>query len=221
MGRCLSGIYTAGLSADSTSYKISKSDTTFSELATDTSLGFKAGTIVYCPRQKLETTYYFKMRSFDFGSSKDMSEYNEIDDKHTLFSGGVEYKWLFKRKLELVSDFEAREELAFAPHSDTKTFSDNTFYNLKAMTGLRYYAFQNERTDITVTGKLGPLLPLSHYNNSHIGYLYGLSTEVLQRIGRKHSLQADLFWEHYNQRYTNVLMTRLELGLRLSYVFRM
>lgn len=221
MGKCLSGIYTAGLSADSTAYKISKSDTTYSELATDSSVGIKVGSLIYCTKSRVESTYYLKVRSFDFESKKDLPEYKEISDKHTLFSGGIEYKWNFIRKFELVGDFEAREELAFTPHDDTKTFSDDTFYNLKAMTGLRYYTFQNERTDITLAGKLGPLVPLSHYNNSQFGYLYGLSSEILQRMGRKHSLQMDLFWEHYVQRYTNVLMSRRELGLRLSYVFRM
>lgn len=219
----ISGIYFASLSADSTSYCITRKDasTEDAELSTDSSLSAKLGTIVYFPKKRLELIPFFKVRHQDYQSAKkDKAFYHSIDETQDLNSLGLEAKGELRRNIEWLGEIEWRQELGFTVDDATQTVSTKPYSNLKLSAGLKYNFYQAHRTEFGIQGKLAALTPFSS-KDYKIGHLAELALVGFQKMGKKHSLQGDLFYETYQQDTEKLSIERQELGLRLSYVFRM
>ena len=68
--RCITDLYSLGLSADSFSYNIENKNKDTVTLASDIGMGFKIGNIRFCPDQKREYYFYYQMRYFSFQEAK-------------------------------------------------------------------------------------------------------------------------------------------------------
>lgn len=221
MGKCLQGIYTAGMSGDSTVYQIKASNNTTSELATDVSIGTKIGSMVFCPKERMEFNPYLKHRFMSFKDSQKHDEYRQVASSYQLLSIGHELRYIWKRELELLIDSELRQDLSLIPDEQLNAFQAKKTLNLKLLAGIRYFIYQQKRTEIATRIKAGPIIPVTDRDQAKLGYLYGLDLAIFQKMGKRHSLEGELFWENYQQDLASNVISRKELGLRLSYIFRM
>lgn len=222
--KCVLDVFSAGLSFDSVAYKGKRGSTAFATLATESGAGIKGSWLAFCPRNKIEFNTYIRLRFLDFGDASESSEFRGVTSEETLPSLGFEARKqvkLFNRYFEIPIDLEVRNELGMIANDTSNFLISKKYWNLKAMSGLRYYAYRRGKRDITIMAKLGPLIPLSsNGEETSVGAIYGLSTEYFQRMGKKASLRCDLYYDVYSQDYGNLEMSRRELGLRANVVFR-
>ncbi len=107
------------------------------------------------------------------------------------------------------------------PDEQNSIFLAEEIINIKLLAGVRYFIYQKRRTEVATRVKFGPIIPANNRENAELGYLYGIDLALFQKMSKRHSIETELFWEHYKQDYASISMARMELGLRLSYIFRM
>lgn len=222
--KCVLDVFSAGLSFDSVAYKGSRGARAFATLATESGAGIKGSWFAFCPKKKMEFNTYIRLRFLDFGDANKRSEFSGVTQEEVLPSFGLEGRKqikLFKRYFEIPLDVELRNELGMIANDSLSFLISKKYWNAKVMSGLRYFAWRKGKRDITVMGKLGPLIPItSNGERTSIGLIYGLSTEYYQKLGKRASLRTDLYYDVYNQDYGNLEMSRRELGIRANIVFR-
>lgn len=223
--KCLRDIWSVGASLDSVVYKGKRTDTDLAELGTENAYGIKGAWVNYCPTSKVEYSVYTRLRILNFGANTKKQAFAGVRDSVTLPSFGLEAKKGMKfgnQVFDLIADIEVRNELGLISDLVNNFLYDAKYWNLKAMAGIRYYVWQDNKRDLTTTFKAGPLAPISS-NDEHtnLGWLYGGSLEYFQKMGRKASLRLDLYYDFYKQDYANLEMLRQELGMRANIVFRL
>ena len=223
--KCLRDIVAVGLSLDSIKYygTVNNEELT---IASNAALGVRTAWVIYCPKKRLELQPYVRVRQYSFSDISAQSYWGGVDDKSFLFSTGIEtrsFKKLWGQYFELTSELELRQEIGFSVYFPETVYDDSFIYsekflNLKAMGGLRYFAWRKGIRDITILAKAGVLKGLS--SKSSMGIIYGASVEYFQKMGSKTSGKLDLYLDYYSQKYGELDISRTELGLRTNIVFR-
>jgi hypothetical protein len=217
--KCISDLYTAGLSADSFNYITTDEKENENSIGSTLGLGLKLGKIFYCPKKKLEIYSYYKLRYFNLAEARKRSEFSLLKENVYLNSTGADIRYLLNRKQELLLDLEAREDYAPAfLDSARQKIRDDIFLNFKALLGYRHFLKSNRSEDYTASFKLGPLVPIR--SGVEVGYLSELNLEYFRRISKKYSTRADVYYSFYEQKAGQINLSRQELGLRYNYLFR-
>lgn len=216
--KCLTDIYSAGVSFDSLVYKIEETSSDYATLSSKSGYGVKLAWFQYCPDSKLEMSEYIRLRTFELDITDPV--FSGLDKDISLLSFGFEARYFFKDKTELIGEVEAREDLGFDYDYRTNSIYDSPYMNLKVAGGARYYIKSNKTEDYALSTKLGFMTPLTDTDKADSGYVIDVDLEYFRRIAARYSIRADLYYSFYKQNFDDVDFSRHELGVRANYVFR-
>lgn len=212
---CNSDIYSIGLSLDSIAYDLERNGGK-AEIASSQGMGFLLGNIILCPKDRYELNPYLRLRSYELDKSDNALD--TVDDKVNLPSLGSKFRYFYSNDIEIVGDVEVRDEFAVTSDDQSNRVYNNTYLNLKTLIGARYFMKSNKFEDYTIAFKYGLLLPID--SNADIGRNLELDLEYFNRLTKKYSIRADVFYSLLYQDVEDLTISRQEVGLRYNYVFR-
>ena len=151
--RCIKDIVAAGLSFDSVSYSAQLENGELATLSSSAALGVRASWVIFCPKSKLELQPFIRFRQYSFADIASQPLWWGVSEKTNLLSIGIEgrrFKRLWGKNFEITAEVELREELGFDRDftSTSPTINAEHYINLKAMSGLRYFAWHKGKRSI-------------------------------------------------------------------------
>jgi hypothetical protein len=88
------------------------------------------------------------------------------------------------------------------------------------LAGLRYFIANEEKIDWTLKAMAGALVPINEKSHGSVASDWRFSTEFFFKTGNRSALSFDFFHEKSLQKFETAKLSRRDMGLLTSLVFR-
>jgi hypothetical protein len=208
-------VSSVGLSGQGTKYELKG----ITEIESSFSPGVRYGRLIYCPNKEIEFNPTIRARTLRFVDTE-RPELSELKRHTALFGIGSDIKKIISRRFELVGETELSQDIELLRNSLTQKIQTHRYFNFKLLAGVRYFIANEEKVDWTLKAMTGALVPINESGNAKVGPDYKISTEFFFKTGNRSALSFDFFHEKSSQQFSDAKLSRRDVGVLTSLVFR-